>query len=384
MKKLLVLCICAGMAVALSGCSLGNILEKFTSTGDLSAEAPSEAAPSAEVKERVYIDEIAGTLKDFTGSALTLSVDKTSYIFDVSQASLECEAGMVTGDEISVIYEGKLKDTDTSMVKALKVVDEFHKKSKLKAHTAHGMVQNLTCNTITIKSDEGDTVTYPITGTEQLYQEGIKKGSLVYIKFRGTYPDSKNKSSSTLNAGHLKVLSVSDQKDFKSGKTIPKLTPDDSSDVNFNQFQAEIQNVDSNILQVIPSGKSTVQNLDLSAVPSYFRGGIAPGSHVTVTYTGELKEDTLAGITVLSIAGENPEKLHERRISFTATGTVIGTTANTVTIQTTDGAIDTFLTDNASDTSTGGLAEGCSVCITFNPALSASSNIYKAIRITDA
>lgn len=42
---------------------------------------------------------------------------------------------MITGDEISVIYEGQLSNTDTSTVKALKVVDEFHKKNKLKNHT---------------------------------------------------------------------------------------------------------------------------------------------------------------------------------------------------------------------------------------------------------
>ena len=45
---------------------------------------------------------------------------------------------MITGDEISVIYEGQLSNTDTSTVKALKVVDEFHKKNKLKNHTTRG------------------------------------------------------------------------------------------------------------------------------------------------------------------------------------------------------------------------------------------------------
>lgn len=59
---------------------------------------------------------------------------------------------MITGDEISVIYEGQLSNTDTSTVKALKVVDEFHKKNKLKNHTTRGKVMALTPNTITIKN----------------------------------------------------------------------------------------------------------------------------------------------------------------------------------------------------------------------------------------
>lgn len=384
MKKLLAICICASMTAALSGCSPGNILEKFTSTGDLAVESPDSAQAPAEVKERVYMDEITGTLEDFTGSTLSLSADETSYIFDVSQASLECKAGMITGDEISIIYEGQLQSTDTSMVKALKVVDDFHKKSKLKTTKVYGIIQKLTPNTITIKSDKGDTATYPITGTPQYYQSGLKKGNWVYLKFRGKYPDAQDKNSAVLNASHLKVLSISDLEDFKVKSDISMPSADPSSTENIKEFQAEIQDVKDNILQIIVNGKSSVQNLDLSVIPAYFSGGIAPGSHVTVTYTGELKDDTLAGITVLAVTGDNPKKLNQRHMSFTATGSVLGTTANTVTIKTTDGAIDIFRTDNASDISTGGLIEGASIKITFDPSQSATSNIYEALKITDA
>lgn len=381
-KKLLAVCICAGMTAALCGCSLGNMLEKFTSTGDLSAEAPtSEETPTAP-GERVYIDELTGKLDNFTGSALTLSVDDASYIFDVSQAALECKAGMIAGDEISVIYEGKLETTDTSMVKALKVVDNFHKKAKLKTHKLYGMVQKLTPNTITVKSDKGITATYPITGTAQYYQGGLKKGNWVYLKFRGNAPSEKVNASSDLNTSPLKVLSISDSEDFSVKKGIPSPTP--SADENIKEFRAEIQTVDTNILQIIPNGKSAIMNLDLASSPVYFSGGISPGASITVTYTGELKEDTLAGITILSVTGDNPKNLSKRHISFSVTGTVIGTTANTVTTRTSDGVMAIFRTDNASDISTGGLAEGSGVRITFDPSKSVTSNIYEALQITDA
>lgn len=382
MKKLLAVCLCIGMAAALSGCSLGNILEEFTSTGDLSAEAPVPEEAPAQPKERVYIDELTGTLENFTGSTLTLASDEISYVFDVSQAALECKAGMISGDEVSVIYEGQLETTDTSMVKALKVVDNYHKKTKLKTHKVHGTVQKLTPNTITVKSDKGVIATYPITGTEQYYQGGLKKDSPVFIKFRGNTTDSSNGASPDANASHLKVLSVSDLEEFSAGKGIPSPTP--SPDEGTKKFQAEIQNADTNILQIILNGGSSVQNLDLSSVPAYFSGGISPGARITVTYTGELKDDTLAGITILSVTGNNPKELSRRQITFTVTGTVMGTTANTVTLRTTDGAMDIFRTDNASNLSTGGLSEGCGVRIIFDPSKSASSNIYEALQIMDA
>lgn len=385
MKKLLAACICTGIIFTMSGCSLGNILERITSTGDTSAENPSEETAPGEVKERVYIDEISGKLQDFNGSQLTVSADDEIYIFDVSQAALECAEGMITGDTVSIIYEGQLSDTDTSTVKALKVVDEFHKKNKLKKRTAHGEVQALTPNTITIKAKSGKTATYPITGTEQYYQNGIKKGTMVHLNFKGKFPESGSSDPRVLNASHLKVLSISDIEPMKIPAPTPTPLPAEQTEANKEkQFLATIQNVNLNLLQILPAGRTTPLNVDMSAIPVYFKGGIAPGSHVNVFYLGELKEDSLDGISILAVTGEDPDTIKDRNIAFTATGTILGTTANTVTIQTTDGAVDTFRTESAQNASSSGLAAGSVIRVTFHPSESKSSNIYTAIKIEDA
>ena len=203
MKKFSKLFLCSCVAISISGCSAGDILNSYTDTSETTSQAETSEAP----KQRVYMDEIKGTLQDFTGASLTLiSTDESqAYVFDLSEATLECEDGMITGDEISVIYEGQLSATDTSSVKALKVVDDFHKKNKLKIRKIYGEVQNLTSNTITIKNKKGKTSTYPITGTEQYYQNGIHSGVWVYIHFKGQLS-----SENSQNSSNLKVLSVSD------------------------------------------------------------------------------------------------------------------------------------------------------------------------------
>ena len=173
MKKLLAACVCAGLSFSFAGCSPETILEQLTSTGDTSVReltSSSDTASDAETKDRVYMDELSGTLQAFSGSQLILNTDNASYVFNVSNATLECKGGMITGDEISIIYEGQLSGTDTSSVHVLKVVDEIHSKNKLKKRTAHGQVISLTSNTITIKSKKGKTATYSITGTKQYYQ----------------------------------------------------------------------------------------------------------------------------------------------------------------------------------------------------------------------
>lgn len=383
MKKLFTAFVCSGLIYTLSGCSLGTVLEQFTSTGDTSAqEAVSQAAPE-EIKSRVYMDEISGTFQDFSGNQISVTADENTYVFDVSQATLECAEGLIAGNEICIIYEGQLSDTDTSVVKALKVVDEFHNKKEQKERTVSGQIQNLTPNTITIRTDKGSTLTCSTTGTEQYYQNGIRQGSQVYLHYKGKA--SKDSSNIIQNAGYLKAFSVSDTDPLR----IPAPTPTPESlqetpQEQEQQFLAVIQGVSLNILQIIPAGKSSIQNIDVSNIPVYLKGGASVGSHVNITYKGEFKGDTLEGITVLAVTGEDPDLINNRNISFTVYGTVLGTTANTVTIQTNDGIINTFRRENAADHSTGELAKGCSVRITFHPSLSKASNIYTAIKIEDA
>lgn len=378
MKKLLVICICSIFTASLSGCSLGDLVDRFVSTGDTPAQETGEIGP------RIYMDEVKGQLRDFTGNQLTVKSNETLYIFDVSQATLECEDGMITGDEVSVIYEGQLNDTDTTTVKALKVVDEVHKKGRLKDRTAHGQVQGLTPNTITIKAKSGKTATYPITGTEQYYQNGIKAGTWVYIHFKGKFADSNSEDSTVLNASHIKVLSISDIDPLKVPTPTPAPTEEIPEENREKQMQAVIQNVNLNTLQVTIQGTRTALNLDMSAIPCYFKGGAAPGSHITVTYTGEFNGTTLEGISILGITGQNPDVIKESHLFFTVSGEILGSTANTVTIQTPDGAIITCNISGAQNSSTGGLLSGSSIRITFNPAASRQSNIYTCLKIEDA
>lgn len=393
MKKLIAACVCAGLSLSMSGCSLGTVLEQFTSTGDSSGRnfisSSEDNTTTGETKNRVYMDEISGTLQDFSGNQLILNTEDASYVFNISNATLECEGGMITGDEISIIYEGQLSGTDTSTVRILKVVDEFHKKHQLEERTTRGQVLSLTSNTITIRSKKKKATTYPITGSTQYYQNGIKSGDWVYVTFKGTLPDTSEDPSASLNASHLKVLSISDQKTLLIPDPTPTpgpntiLTPEEIANKE-KQFLATIQGVDLNVLHILPAGSSTVLNLDMSAIPVYFKGGIAKGSHVNVTYIGERQEDTLEGIRIIAVTGEDPDTIDYKHISFTATGTIIGSTANTITIRTDDGAVDTFRTEGAKDLTEGGAEYGDYVCITFHPSESKSSNIYTSVKIQNA
>ena len=269
-------------------------------------------------------------------------------------------------------------------------MDDFHKKNQLEDRKAYGEVQSLTPNTITIKNKKGKTATYPITGTEQYYQNGIHAGVWIYIHFKGKFASNQDGQGSSLNASHLKVLSISDIDPL----TLPDPTPtpdpaEESADESGKeqQLHAVVQNISSNILTIQPTGADTSQsslNIDLSQIPSYFKGGTAPGSYVTINYKGQYQGNSLEGVTIISVTGDDPDSLATRNLSYTVSGTIIGHTANTVTLQTGDGATITCFTEGAKDTSTSSMEAGAGIRITFDPTKSKESNIYTSIKIQDA
>lgn len=378
MKKWLLLLICSLFGVSLSGCSLQNVVESVSPSRE---ETPQDIHPDS---TRVYMDEIQGTLQTFTGNKLTLTSSSQDYTFDVSQATLESVDGMVRGDSISVIYEGQLSGTDTSTVRTLKVVDDYHDMDSLKERTTHGQVQELTTNSITIKSKGGKTATFPITGTEQYYQNGIKAGKWVYIHFKGEMDTPDPENPSHLYGFHTKVFSVSDIDPLKVPEPTPTPAPSKNKEQEKErQMRAVIQGIQTNILQVSVENTDNLLNLNMSAIPCYFSGGLSSGSHVTVTYTGEFDGVSTAGISILGITGEVPESLSDHGISFTVSGDITASTSNTLTLLTYDNMYVTCSIENASNSSTGGLLSGSSVKITFNPAESRNSNIVSAIKIED-
>lgn len=379
MKKKSAVLICTAFLMAASGCSAQNRLSELINAGD--SQLPEETSPNP----RVYMDEFCGTVKDFSGNRLTLLKEGAVYSFDVSQAQLECKNGIITGDEVNVIYQGQLESTDTQSIKVLKVVDPFHNKPALEEKTFCGQIQKLTFNSITLKSKGGKTAVYPLTGVEQYYQNGIKAGNWVYLHFLGNYGDPVSEDGRMMNAAHLKLLSVSDTEPFQVPDPTPTPPPaKDQEPQKEQKLRASVRSLNLNTLEVLPEGSKEPLKLDMSALPCYFSGGIAKDSRVSLIYTGKFNGTSLEGMTLLGITGEIPEKASAHSVSHKVSGEIIGSTANTITIRSTDGMALTFYTDSAVNRSTGGLLTGSSVSLTFNPADSRKTNIYTCLTIEDA
>ena len=386
MKKLSAACMILGLSLFVGGCSNDQIDDHIISLQDKISNATSSDSASQETsdssqEERVYMDEITGTLQNFDGKNLTISSDGETYVFDVSNTRLECKYGVVFSDQVSIIYQGQLSGTDISTISPIKVTDKYHNETPLEKRTLKGKVKKLTSNALVIVTEKGNTVTFPVTGVRQYYKKGIKAGRWVYVHFRGKFINETIVGDKQYDGSFTKVISVSDTDPLK----VPAATPTPSPEPKKKEqhLRAKIVSVSTSTMTIIPQATGSELTVPLTSVPVYFKGGMAPGSYVNIIYTGKFNGESTSGMKIRGITGEDPDTLSVRNISSTVTGTILGTTANTVLIQTYDGVKILCSRENVQDLSTSGMEEGADLRVTFNPAKSRTSNIYTCIKFED-
>ena len=84
-----------GLSLFAGGCSIDHVddhiislQDKISDTAASQASGQDEQASSQE--ERVYMDEISGSLQDFDGTNLTIYCNGETYVLYVSQTRLDC------------------------------------------------------------------------------------------------------------------------------------------------------------------------------------------------------------------------------------------------------------------------------------------------------
>ncbi len=376
MKKIILLCLSAVLMLTCTGCTLGDLADQYL----IRKDAEPTAAPSQ--TERVYIDEVTGVVVGFNGSSLTVLKDKTPYTFDLSEATIECTSGILSGSPISVIYEGKLTGGDAATVKVLNVADVIHPLKEPEEKSISGTLKGMTSNTCTIATENGETVTVPSTGAVFCFRNGIRPDKKIYIHYIGEFLQAGTTDAPALNAKHLKVKSISDEDPLPTLKSADLLQGNPYS--KCSRLLCTLVSVAGNVLTLLPADFDVPLQLDVSGCTCSFRGGMSPGQTVNIWSLGEFSGgDSLQGLNILSVTGDNPGNINKKDYNYQVKGTVVGSTADTVTILTEDGARVTCRIEGVPDSSTYGPEEGYGVAIIIDPEASASTNIYESLRIRD-
>lgn len=382
MKKRLSLILSLLAAMSLSGCSASEALDRFTGADHEDAQVASDI-PVRPTGQRVYMDEISGILSDFDGAFLYLKKDDTAYQFDVSSATVECMHGLLCGDEISVIYEGQMTGEATDTVKALKVTDALHKKNPLEDRTIKGSLDAISSGTLRITTNKKKrSLTCPLAGTGLYFENGIRSGAALTLTVLGDTP-LLSEDPPVMDGEHIAVLSVSDGADIQVPAPPEISAPDVDPAARMQELRGSVVDLTGSALRIRPEAGTAVLSLDLTNVPSYFPGGCAAGSSVSVYFTGEYDETNPGSISVDRVIGSDPAGSGKADTSGFVTGTVIGSTANTLTILTGDGAAFTCYTGGVQNYATD-TEPGSELRITFLPDAGRQSNIHNVLKIEDA
>ena len=372
----ILVCMCAGLCFLTSGCTAGSIIDQLSGKSE-EAEPPAPPAP------RVYMDEVSGTLAYFDANSLSIKSDDVLYDFDIVDASIECSKGLLYGDEISVIYEGQMSGNDGESVHALKITDAFHKQKELKSHDITGTIQSFTLNSMTVTTSKNRTLTCSIIGRKISFPDGLAPGKNVCLKVLGK---SHEISEGVLDGTLITVLSISDQKDFRIPDPPAVPTPDPAAaepSTALQKLRAVIESLNGHQLTIMPKGGEKALTIDLSVTPLFAPGGILPGTLVDIYYYGQFNGESLAGLTIDQIRGLDPAALKSSDIEGYLEGTVVGLTANTVSVQTPDGLLFTGGLRNVPGASGSFLEPGNTVRIIIDPVLSDGTNIYRLKKIED-
>ena len=403
------------LCFGLAGCSPGKLAKEY-----LPGQKP-DPSPSP-VKERVYMDELSGTVQHFDGTSLTvLTDDQTPRSFNLARASIETLDGIVSGDQVHIIYEGDLSaaEQDSGKIKPLKVVDSIHGKEPVPEQTFQGNLIHLTEHSITLRGKQNQEITFPTTGADFCFHGGIRKDVPVYIHYKGeivTMPDDSGP-----DAGHLKVLTISDTEPFSppgsaasqnaplQGAAVspdvvvtsevspdaaaaadsvvtptPTVQPDAAGSSQNGGAYARLSELNDGIMTVITQSGSGLASLDLSSASVYARGGFAGSVLLTIRTSGSLEYPGDSALPAQSVTCEDTAAYTGKTPESTINGVIVGSTSNTVTILTSDSVRLTFNREDARDTSTSGMDNGAYIIITFDPASSGESNLLKAVKIEDS
>lgn len=167
-----------------------------TETPDTSAEETPDASTES--------GEISGNIRSFTGGYLTIITneeDSRILEFNLSDAQLECENGILAGDAVTVTYDGIIDGNSTRNATITKVSDP-EDKDKLTQQVLTGVISDVSTNMLTVLNTEGDSYNFVTTGASFHCSNGLEPGNWVSLTYLGELKMS--------TAKNVKVLSVTD------------------------------------------------------------------------------------------------------------------------------------------------------------------------------
>lgn len=357
-------------------------------------EAADMASVTQPVKERVYMDECLATALNFDGQNLRVLIGQTSYILDMRTVSLDFPEGLAAGQEISLIFNGKLEGSDPLSATLLKAAEVIHPKNGLKEQVFSGTLDEMTESTLTLTGSDGRHIRFTTAGVPQYYASGIRPGMTVYVHYFGQLPDDPGDGSVAVSR-LLRILHISDTEPYTPPVIAPTSTPspltpqhDREASQGHSARSGTLVAISGQGASFRVDGQDEPLSVSLSGGAVFFPTGTFLGQTVRVTSLPSPQETSSSQEAsslqaAVSLTGEDVQTHWAVPSGAYLSGIVTGTSANTLTLIDENGAYVTFNTNGMQDLSSQPLSEGSSLRIYPDLSHRAGSNFLTASRAED-
>ena len=200
-------------AFALTGCkSTPKETEPVTTEAPVT-EAPTEKvteAPVTEAPTEAQTEEdsmnktrsLKGLVKASGQNSLTIQTERgKELVFDTTGADIQIANGIQVGNNVTILYKGKIKDTDTSAAKVLMLVDLAAGETPVTegepmteaeeadpnagAGSMGGSIVDVNMDRLVILADDGDSYYFSMYEADTKLVNGLRADNYVTVEYNG-------------------------------------------------------------------------------------------------------------------------------------------------------------------------------------------------------
>ncbi len=326
-----------------------------TYDGELDASAPmsdvtvQSVADEGDASTEQEENQVVGVLVSQTLQTVTLKRnDGVALTFAIGNCEMLYENGMQPGNWIVLTYQGTIDAEETTGVHVTHVTDNDAQvigraQKNMRFHSALETVYAAADSTIYASACVDSAAVGLIEAGETVICTGRSDNGWCRMLYNG-------------QEGYLYESNVVSEQPVQPLVQQTDDVPADSGDpVTQTQQQVVCGTVrDAAMRTLTVDVDGIAYTLPIERARQQYRSGLHCGNTVRITYTGEL--GNLSNLCVIEVEDDDPYTAAQ---AAEFTGTVQGTTRNTLTLRTQDGADLTFLTEQAQD-----YADGETVAVT--------------------
>ncbi len=302
-------------AVALSGCK-GKTPETEAPTEapteavqtEAQTEAPVTEAPTeAQTEKEDSLNKtrtLNGLVKVYEANSLTIQTERgKELVFDTTGADIQITNGIQTGNNVTIMYKGKVQGEDTSQAKVLMIVDLADGETPVTegelmtesaeadpdagAGTLTGSISDLNTDRIVVLADDGESYYFSIYGADIKLVNGLIEDNYVTVEYYGDI----------YGPALVEANSISDT---ESGSAQSQAISGPSQEGEYTYINGVLEDCALGSITITTDDGETL-SFDISEATCSYSNGIAVGNYLTLECEGASSDEDTSAVKVLAV-----------------------------------------------------------------------------------